>query len=106
MFIIEDTNHAWRSRHFASLSDAIKELQRLARVPWNEEPNWAPCKQWRTRGPLYQLLEVEYGPPRLKLIRSIEVLRINANEVTWLADPSVGIWGRPFDERNEAPPAG
>lgn len=63
MFIIEDTNHAWRSRLFATLPDAIKELQQLARVRWNEEPNRAPCKQWRTCGPLYQLLEVEYGPP-------------------------------------------
>jgi len=34
-------------REFANVEDAIGELRRRAAVPWNREPNRAPCTSWR-----------------------------------------------------------
>jgi hypothetical protein len=34
-------------REFANIEDAIRELRRRATVPWNREPNRAPCISWR-----------------------------------------------------------
>ena len=31
---------------FADVEDAIEELRRRAGIPWNREPNRAPCASW------------------------------------------------------------
>ena len=50
-FSIEDEVHSDFGpppREFANIEDAIQELRRRARIPWNQEPNRAPCTSWRS----------------------------------------------------------
>jgi hypothetical protein len=56
MFVIEDELHAEpQAGEFRSLADAVAELKRRALVPWDQEPNRAPCDGWRTCGRSYEI---------------------------------------------------
>ena len=46
-FIIEDEAHAEQHSSHATFADAVAELHRLAEIPWDQEPNLAPCTSWR-----------------------------------------------------------
>ena len=60
MFVIEDDLHAdQQDGSFASFEDAIEELERRAGIPWDEEPNQAPCLNWRTCGRHYVVIEYD-----------------------------------------------
>ena len=46
MFLIEDEAHAEPQRgEFATLAEAINELNRRAAIPWDAEPNPSPMHQ-------------------------------------------------------------
>jgi hypothetical protein len=58
MFVIEDELHAEpQAGEFRSLADAVADLKRRALVPWDQEPNRAPCEGWRTCGRSYEIVE-------------------------------------------------
>jgi len=38
---------------FYTREQATSELERRALIPWNEEPNRAPCTNWRNCGRRY-----------------------------------------------------
>jgi hypothetical protein len=42
---------------FHTRAEAISELERRALISWNEEPNRAPCTNWRNCGRRYVILE-------------------------------------------------
>lgn len=42
-FVIEDDFHAEQSGEFATEHEALAELRRRAELPWDKEPNQAPC---------------------------------------------------------------
>ncbi|GAM96734.1 hypothetical protein U91I_00354 [alpha proteobacterium U9-1i] len=76
MFTIEDEAHAeLQDGEFGTEQDAMTELRRRAAIPWNEEPNLAPCTN----------VLVEYdktATPRRERSRRA-ILDISAEGVFW-----------------------
>ena len=60
MFTIEDEAHCEpQDGKFQTRGEAIAELERRATIPWDVEPNRAPCTSWRTCGRRYEILEYD-----------------------------------------------
>ena len=88
MFVIEDELHAeQQDGEFATLQDAIAELQRRAKVPWDQEPNRAPCMSWRSCGRKYVVIEYEPQAAWKELSRT-EILDVSAEGVRWRSSES------------------
>ncbi|KAA3607145.1 MAG: hypothetical protein DWQ01_15695 [Planctomycetota bacterium] len=85
-YFIEDEIHAEPISEHATLEAAIIELERLAGVPWDDEPNRAPCTSWRTCERNYEILEVETSPDSRKILRQIPALEVSAKGVVWNDD--------------------
>lgn len=82
VFVIEDELHdEWCGDYFASYEEAIEELKRLAALPWDEEPNQAPCTSWKTCGRLYEI--IEYSDIGRKELSRVPVLEISSEGVVW-----------------------
>jgi hypothetical protein len=90
MFVIEDELHAELHGSFDTLDAAVAELRRRAAIPWDQDPNRAPCTSWRTCGRDYLIREYQ-GVGRKDLIRRIEYLRVTAAGPEWnlVADSNV-----------------
>src|SRR5262249_28629356 len=71
VFVIEDERHAEPQGEFASLDAAVAELHRRAALPWDEEPNVAPCTGWRTCGRTYEVIEYDNSARPWKELRRI-----------------------------------
>jgi hypothetical protein len=87
MFVIEDEAHAEpQEGQFQTRQQAIAELQRRAAIPWDEEPNRAPCTNWINCGRRYELVEFdETTSPRKELSRKL-ILDISAAAVRWITE--------------------
>jgi hypothetical protein len=83
MITIEDEPHCELQGEFPSFQDAIAELKRRARIPWDQEPNQAPCTSWKTCGRRYEVVEYDVNHPRCKQLRRVAVLEVSATGVTW-----------------------
>jgi len=86
MFVIEDELHAEHHGQFATFYDAICELKRRAAIPWDQEPNVAPCKSWQSCGRQYWILEVDDCQSPWKVLRRIAVLDVSASDVKWMGE--------------------
>ena len=80
MIFLEDSLH-WEGRigPFETFDEAIAELKRLAKIPWDQEPNRAPCFGWQECGRSYEMIMTTQGED---IVRT-EVLRIFAGGTTW-----------------------
>ena len=58
-FAIENEMHAELQGTFATLSEAVAELERRASIPWNEAPNLSPCTNWANCRRTYELVEYD-----------------------------------------------
>lgn len=59
VFVIGDELHQDIFWEFEFRREALKELNRLAGVRWDEYPNVAPCASWRECGRSYELIECD-----------------------------------------------
>jgi hypothetical protein len=85
MFVIEDERHAEQQPgEFVSFEDALVELQRRARLPWDSVPNKAPCTSWRTCGRTYEIVEYDFSTIPWRELRRVPILEMTANETSWL----------------------
>jgi hypothetical protein len=82
VFLIEDELHAEPHGEFPTFRQAIDELRRRGAIPWNEEPNRAPCTSWETCSRRYEI--IEYNGARE--IRRVTVLEVSAAGVKWSDD--------------------
>jgi hypothetical protein len=84
MFVIEEEAHSEpQEGSFRTRAEAITELQRRALIPWNEEPNCAPCSSWRNCGRRYEIVEYDdTASPWVELSREF-ILAVSANGVEW-----------------------
>jgi hypothetical protein len=81
-FIIEDELHAEQHGEFATFEDAVRELRRRADIPWDHEPNLAPCQSWATCGRAYEV--IEYDSQNLpKQLRRMKALDISKEGIVW-----------------------
>ena len=83
MFVIEDYTHCDLNNKFETFELALAELRRRARVPWDQEPNRAPCTKWRTCNRTYEVAEYDVSEKPRKLIRRVPVLKVSASGVEW-----------------------
>jgi hypothetical protein len=82
-WVIEDELHAESQGEFGDVAEALTELRRLAHIPWDQEPNQAPCQSWRTCGRKYELVEFDDGQTPWKELRRTLALEISASGVQW-----------------------
>jgi hypothetical protein len=84
-FVIEDEFHAEPQGQFSSFEQALTELQRRAKIPWDQPPNAAPCMSWKTCGREYVVIEYDDAHTRWRELRRVAVLRVSACGVEWSA---------------------
>ncbi len=82
-FIVEDEAHAEQCSEHATLAEAVARLKELAGLPWNEQPNVAPCTSWRTCGRRYEIVQYETSSHPWKELRRAAALEISAQGVVW-----------------------
>ena len=82
-YYIEDESHAEQQSVHNSFEAAVEELKRLASIPWDEEPNTAPCQSWTTCGRQYVIIEYEMSTEPWKMLRRVPALEISAQGVMW-----------------------
>jgi len=87
MFKIEDERHAeLQVGEFATFDDAVAELRRRAHLPWDQQPNVAPCTNWRNCGRYYEVIEYDDSVrPWQELSRTL-VLEVDAQGARWSAE--------------------
>ena len=86
MFKIEDEWHAeLQDGEFPSLEAAAIELRRLAKLPWDQVPNVAPCKSWKTCGRRYELVEYDTSASPWKQLRRLAALEVDSKGIRWVA---------------------
>lgn len=86
IFVIEDRDHAELLGEFATLGDAWTELRRLSAIPWDKQPNVAPCQSWQTCGRDYEIVEYETTSDPWILVKRYSGLEVSAGGVVWGSD--------------------
>ena len=89
-YCIEDELHAELRSEHSTLEEAVAELERLARVPWDADPNIAPCQSWRTCGRRYEVIEYDTSTEPWRQLRRLPALEVSAAGVVWDAGLSRG----------------
>lgn len=87
MFVIEDELHAETQGEYRNVEEAILELRRRSEVPWDSDPNQAPCMSWRTCGREYMIIEYDDSHSPHKQIQRILALQISSKGIVWHIDP-------------------
>ena len=83
MFVIEDERHAEPQARFASFQQAVAELKRRAKIPWDQDPNRAPCRGWQRCGRTYEVIEYDDSQVPWEELRRVTVLDVSAAGVEW-----------------------
>jgi len=83
MFVIEDERHAEPQGEFATLEEAVAELRRRAGIPWDKDPNRAPCTSWQTCGRAYEVIEYDVTRSPWQEIRRMAALDVSPSGVRW-----------------------
>jgi hypothetical protein len=83
MVIIEDQLHADVGGEFSSFDDALREVRRLARIPWDQEPDRAPCGSWRTCGRAYEIIEYDDTVSGRTVLDRAAIVEIDSEGVRW-----------------------
>lgn len=85
MFVIEDEWHAEWIGEFISRKEAEAELERLAKLPWDEAPNACPCTSWRTCGRCYHLIHFDTSFEPWRVVNDEARLEVSAKATKWLS---------------------
>lgn len=83
MFVIEDDLHGDTLGNYDTFEDALTQLRAWALLPWDQDPNLAPCTSWRTCGRSYQIVEYDSTVTPWKRINTTEILEVDARGVKW-----------------------
>ncbi len=86
MFVIEDELHAEPQGEFATFEEALAELRRRAAIPWDQEPNVAPCSSWMTCGRSYDIVEYDPAQQPWRVIQRVPVLEVAADGIKWASE--------------------
>ena len=83
IYTIEDEFHAEEQGEYSTYEDALEELKKRKRIPWNQKPNKCPCSSWQTCGRKYEIIEYETNTKPWTKISQKPVLEVSAREVKW-----------------------
>lgn len=87
MFKIEDESHAEPQKgEFKTFEDAFNELERIAKIPWDEIPNRCPCTNWKDCERNYQIIKYDTTQTPWKELQRKHILTLSAKEITWAKD--------------------
>lgn len=82
-FEIYDELHAEHIAEFPTLKEAVLELKRISKLPWDKEPNRAPCTGWKTCGRTYVINEFIDSAGKSTLVRAVHALDIGHGQNKW-----------------------
>jgi len=82
--VIEDEVHTEQHGTFETTGDAVMELERRARIPWDEAPNKCPCTSWRTCHRIYEIRKYDESKVPRKLLQSFRALEVSNAGTVWL----------------------
>jgi hypothetical protein len=82
-FVIEDEVHAEWQGQFASFDEALAELRRRATIPWDQEPNAAPCTSSTRCEREFVIVEFDDSCLPWKELKRLPVVNISASAVKW-----------------------
>ena len=100
MLVIEDSIHAEQAGRFQRFDEAVAELRRRAAIPWDEEPNRAPCTSWRSCGREYHVLAYDTSETPWKLLKDVGVLNVSATGIEWVEGFET-VWLTDISVRND-----
>ncbi len=86
-FVIEDEMHDEWLGEFSTLKEVIEKLQGLAAIPWDEDPNRAPCTSWKTCGRDYYIIEFDDSSTPWTEINNKHIMRVDSRGSTWYKTP-------------------
>jgi hypothetical protein len=89
--VIEDESHAEWQGTYATVDEAMRELVRRARVPWDEPPNRCPCISWRTCDRGYEIIEYDDAVAPWREVRRFGSLEVSQEGVVWAGQLSSGV---------------
>ena len=98
-FEIYDEAHAESQSDHDTFESAITELKRMAQIPWDQEPNQAPCTSWKTCGRRYEIIPyVRLGD---WIVGPENAAPRDAAAAYWVPNPPFNSahWGAPLDPR-------
>ena len=79
VFVIEDELHAEYFGEFDSFAAAVKELERLSQMRWEDRPLCAPCTSWATCERDFVIVECADG----REVERTSVVQVSAAGVEW-----------------------
>ncbi|HUG66417.1 MAG TPA: hypothetical protein VMM76_01620 [Pirellulaceae bacterium] len=82
-FNVYDDIHCDLCGKFCTFAEALAEIRRRCAIPWDQLPNRAPCKSWKTCGRKYRIREYS-SPTSDRLLNSTDICDINADGIKWL----------------------
>jgi hypothetical protein len=83
MFIIDDDNHSEWCGKFETFNQALSELQARSYIPWDSEPNVAPCGSWKTCGREYWIVEFDSSQEPWREISRELILSVSSEGIVW-----------------------
>lgn len=90
LYVIEDEWHGEHCGDFESFDAAVSELKRRAKLPWDTEPNVAPCQDWRTCGRSYAIVEYDPRSESGRVLSRTQMFEMDSKGVRWLSASDAG----------------
>ncbi len=84
LFIIEDEMHADQQGEFKSFDEALNELEKRAKIPFDVEPNRCPCYNFKDCERRYTIILYNTITTPWKELFRKEILNISSNKVEWI----------------------
>ena len=85
-FVVEDERHAEQMGEFSDRESAVRHLQELATLPWDAQPNVAPCSNSLKCGRTYEVVEYETSTTPWQELSRVSAFEISSKGVEWDAD--------------------
>jgi hypothetical protein len=83
LFIVDDEWHAEPQGEFDSFENALAEVRRRASIPWDRNPNQAPCVGWKSCGRSYEIVKYDNLQSPWKDLERVPILEITAAGIKW-----------------------
>ncbi len=83
VFVVEDERHSSMMGAFQTFDAAFAELRCLATLPWDEEPNQAPCAGWEGCGRHYEVVEYDVSVAPWRTLGRWSLLTVDAGGPRW-----------------------
>ena len=85
-FVVDDDLHSEGISTHDSYAEALAKIESLSLLPWDQEPNAAPCTNWRNCGRRYEIAEYMVNDSnQWEELNRTRILELSAAGTIWLA---------------------